>query len=97
MESRYRWVIVVPRRLHGLRGDRVDLLAARVSATDAGRNRLVTHRYIARDDAESRDDGHCRFRLGYPNVLIPALVVPGSILLRALSLRRRGRAEAAWR
>jgi hypothetical protein len=33
----------------------------------------------------------------YPNVLIPAFVVPSSILLHALSLRRRGRAEAARR
>src|SRR5260221_8063656 len=37
---------------------------------------------------------------GYPNVLTPAFVVPGSILLHALSLRqlrRRRRAEAARR
>jgi hypothetical protein len=37
---------------------------------------------------------------GYPNVLTPAFVVPGSILLHALSLRqlrRRRRAEAAAR
>ena len=36
----------------------------------------------------------------YPNVLTPAFVVPGSILLHALSLRqlrRRGRAEAVQR
>src|SRR4029453_13545160 len=35
---------------------------------------------------------------GYPNVLTPAFVVPGSILLHALSLRqlrRRSRAEAS--
>jgi len=37
---------------------------------------------------------------GYPNVPTPAFVVPGSILLHALSLRqprRRRRAEAARR
>jgi hypothetical protein len=37
---------------------------------------------------------------GYPNVLTPAFVVPGSILLHALSLRqlrRRGRAETRGR
>jgi hypothetical protein len=37
---------------------------------------------------------------GYPNVLTPAFVVPGSILLHALSLRqlrRRGRTEAVGR
>src|SRR6202035_4942777 len=37
---------------------------------------------------------------GYPNVLTPAFVVPGSILLHALSLRqlrRRSRTEAAGR
>ena len=37
---------------------------------------------------------------GYPNVLTPAFVVPGSILLHALSLRqlhRRGRTEALGR
>jgi hypothetical protein len=37
---------------------------------------------------------------GYPNVLTPAFVVPGSILLHALSLRqlrRRSRTEAGRR
>jgi hypothetical protein len=37
---------------------------------------------------------------GYPNVLTPAFVVPGSILLHALSLRqlrRRGRTKALGR
>jgi hypothetical protein len=37
---------------------------------------------------------------GYPNVLTPAFVVPGSILLHALSLRqlrRRSRTEAVGR
>ena len=37
---------------------------------------------------------------GYPNVLTPAFVVPGSILLHALSLRqlrRRSRTEALGR
>jgi hypothetical protein len=37
---------------------------------------------------------------GYPNVLTPAFVVPGSILLHALSLRQlhcRGRTEALGR
>ena len=60
----YRWVDRRGGRVSGLRGDRRDVLAARLPPADDAGDRVVAHRHLQRhDDRLSRDGGRQR-RLG---------------------------------